>query len=177
MLELTDVPRPRVARQDLQRFRLELRDVAPGCAGVLLQEVRSQQSDVPLALLQRRQPYREHVQPVEQVLAEAPPGDLRPKIAVRGRDHSHVHLTGSLLPTRRISFSWSAVQLHLAGERQLPYLVEEDGPAFGFLEEASLGPGAPVNDPFACPKSLLSTRSGGSAPQFTGTKRHARLAD
>jgi hypothetical protein len=54
-------------------------------------EVSHQLGDVIGTLTQRREVDRDHMQPIIQVLPEAPGGDLRPEIAVRRRDHPHIH--------------------------------------------------------------------------------------
>ena len=54
------------------------------------QEVLGEQRDVPAALAQRRHVQRDHREPVEEVLAEAPGGDQVLEVAVGGGDHPHV---------------------------------------------------------------------------------------
>ena len=58
-------------------------------------------------------------------------------------------------------------QAHLGIARQLPDLVKKDGPFVGPLEAPPLRSMAPVKAPFSWPKSSLSIRASGMAPQFT----------
>ena len=62
-----------------------------------------------------------------------------------------------------------AQQLDLEQQRQLAHLVEEDDPAVGQLEPAARAACAPVNAPFSWPKSSLSSRFSGIAPQLMFT--------
>ena len=105
--------------------------------GVLGQEVLGEQRDVAAPLAERGQRERHHVQPVEEVLAEAPLLHHALEVAVGGGEHAHVHpdqlvaadaLEGALLER--------AQQLHLELGRHVADLVEEHRAAVGQLELA-----------------------------------------
>src|SRR5688572_13317464 len=71
VLELADVAAPLVPHQEVERaVRQRLRPLARLLA-VLLEEVCGQRRDVLAALVERRDPQRDHVQPVVEVLAKA----------------------------------------------------------------------------------------------------------
>src|SRR5574337_2165675 len=107
---------------------------------VLLEKMGGEQRDVLRTLAQRWQPYRKHVQPVEQVLAEPTRRRLGLEIAMGGTDHPHVDLDGRVVPDAPdLLLLERAVELHLGLERQLADLVEEDRPALGLLEQAWFG--------------------------------------
>ena len=80
VLQLADVPRPVVGDQGLDRLVVDVADRPADPLGVPAEEVHGQLEDVLLALAERRRPDRDHVEPVEQVLAEparrgsGPPG-------------------------------------------------------------------------------------------------------
>ena len=97
------------------------------------------------ALAQRWDADREHVQAVEQVLAEAFLADHAAQIAVGGRDHAHVGLEHTLVadaPEARLLEH--AQQAGLELERHVADLVQEQRAALGQFEGAAavaMGPG------------------------------------
>src|SRR5262245_1499168 len=137
VLELAHVARPVVAHE---RFHGLGRDAARAelllLAG-LAQEVRHEQRDVLAALAERRHFDRDHVEPVEQVLAEALLPDRQLQLLMRGRDHAHVHLDrvrgadrleGAVLE--------HAQQLHLQVGAHVADLVQEERPTVREREAA-----------------------------------------
>lgn len=58
-----------------------------------------------------------------------------------------------------------------ACSRNIPDLVNKQGAAVGCFEQAGIVPAAPVNDPFACPKSSLSGSVAMTALQLTARER------
>ena len=78
----------------------------------------------------------QHVQPVEQVVAEAALLHLLAQRPVGGRHHAHVHLDGLRGRPRRIELAVleHAQQLHLRGRRDVADLVQEQRAAVGQLE-------------------------------------------
>src|SRR5260370_7144400 len=92
MLQLANIPRPGITAQSLHGGLADWLNPPPdaGCeAGH--QEVYEQRH-VPLAVAQRRQGDRKHIQAVKQVLAEFPLADGLRKIAIRGRNHADIAL-------------------------------------------------------------------------------------
>ena len=77
----------------------------------------------------------DHVDPVEEVLAEAPRLHLLVEVLVGGGDDPDVHRLGPVLAhARHLSVLQRAQELHLERVRHLPDLVEEEGPAVRRLE-------------------------------------------
>ena len=97
-----------------------------------------EQRNVLAPLAQRRHLDAQHVEPVEEVLAEAAGADLGLEFA-RGRgDHAHVD-AARLRFAERAHFLLleDAQQLDLERQRQLADLVEEERAAVGLDEEAA----------------------------------------
>ena len=91
------------------------------------------------ALAQRRHHAGDHVQAVEEVLAEAARRDLRLQVAVGGGDDPHVDLDGLLAADAlELLLLQHAQQLELQAGRHVADLVEEQGAAVGQLEPAEL---------------------------------------
>ena len=92
VLELAHVAGPVVGHEPGQRGVVEPVDGRVGARAELGDEVRDEARDVVLALAQRRHVARHDVQPVEEILAEAPGGDLGFEVLVGRRDDAHVDL-------------------------------------------------------------------------------------
>src|SRR6266850_2987841 len=137
VLELADVSRPLVGTEMLHRLRRHGTDLLPEVPGEAREEEYDQLRDVRATLAKRRDLDRKHVQPVEEVGPEAPRPYRFLEIAIRRRDHPHVH-PGR--PARPHGFELllleNAKKLHLRLEGQLTDLVEEDRAAIGELEAA-----------------------------------------
>ena len=91
----------------------------------------------PSAIAQRREVDRHDVEPIEEILAEAPRLDLGLEIAVGRGDDAHVdavrlHAADAL----ELALLERAQELHLHLERDLADLVEEQRAAVGELEAA-----------------------------------------
>ena len=85
---------------------------------------------------------RDHVQAVEEVLAEAARRDLGGEVLVRGRDHAHVDLHDPIAADGpHLAILQHAQELHLERRAHLGDLVEEDGAAVRELEQAGARPG------------------------------------
>ena len=133
--------------------------------------------DVILALAQRRQPDRKHIEPVEQIAAEL--AARRPSIADRrwwpppaARRRRIVRLP----PTPfELLLLQHAQQLRLRLRRHFADFVQEERAAD---RPARSGPAArvtaPVKAPRSWPNSSLSSRSAGSAAQLTSTSGACR---
>ena len=88
------------------------------------------------ALAQRRQGDRDHLQTVEEILAEAPLSDLLGEVLVRRGDDADVDPDGAVGADRAdLAVLEHPQQLHLQGGAHLGDLVEEDRAAVGGLKE------------------------------------------
>ncbi|MPL79207.1 hypothetical protein SDC9_25082 [bioreactor metagenome] len=137
--QLADVARP-VHR--LQRRPRLFRDLARGQAlGAVegLDEMPGEQRDVLAPLAQRRHRDRHHVEPVEQLLAEAAGGDLGGQIARRRGDHPQIdpHLVGAAHPGELL-LGQHPQDLRLRARGHLGDLVEIDHPAMRLLKQPLL---------------------------------------
>jgi hypothetical protein len=106
-----------------------------------------QRLEVVQALAQRRQPDRQHVQPVVEVGAEAAGGHHRRQVAAGGGDHAHVDALDAVAAQRLdLLLLQRAQQLALQRQRHVADLVEEQRAAVGELElaVAALAVGAGV---------------------------------
>ena len=99
-----------------------------------------EQRDVLAALAQRRRGDGDDVEPVVEVLAEAPGRDLGGEIAVRRGDDAHVRACTVLPPSGSNSPSWSTRRSFTCScGRELADLVEEERAAVrAFAKRPSL---------------------------------------
>ena len=141
VLQLAHVARPGVARAGARRCRRDRRSVAAELACRAREELLGERGDVLAPLAQGRQRERDHVEAVEEVLAEACPrgsSSARSRLVAASMRTS----TGDRLGARRAGGSrrsWSARRsLTCSAGRHLADLVEEQGAAVGLLEEARL---------------------------------------
>src|SRR5262245_63513149 len=91
---LAHVAGPGVGDEPLLGVARELDRRPPALAARLLEEVPHEQRDVLAALAQRGHLDRDHVQAVEEVLAEAPLADRELEVLVGGGDDAHVDRDG-----------------------------------------------------------------------------------
>ena len=120
--------------------------------------------DVVCPLTQRRQPNRQHVQPVEQVLAELALLHFLLQVPVRGRHDPHVDFdVGRSADAFERLLLEKPEQLCLQPGNHLPDLVQEDRPAVGCLEQPALLAVRAVKAPRSWPNSSLSISASGSA--------------
>src|SRR5438093_10265043 len=134
--QLAHVPRPRVAREDLQDVRREAAHRAPELLVEGGDEVAGERLDVVRPAAQRRQVDGAHVQAVIQVVAErALPYHVGEVAVGRGDDPDVDADRVGGADTLDLAVLEHAQQLHLHPERQLADLVEEDGAAVCRLEE------------------------------------------
>jgi hypothetical protein len=106
---------------------------------VLLEEEVDEDGDVLAALAQGRHVDGEDVDAVVEVVAEAPVRDHRAQVAVGRRDDAHVYLDGArAADAANLALLQRAQKLRLHRHVQLAYLVEEERPAVGYLEEPLL---------------------------------------
>ena len=139
--KLADVPRPAVVGEARGR-----RGGKPGLpARELPDEMAGQGHDVLRPVAQRRNVDLHHVEPIEQILAKQPRGDLRLEVAVgRGKDAG----VRAKVPVRADPRERAVVnhpqELGLKRRRQLRDFIEKDRPAVRLLEPADAlleGPG------------------------------------
>ena len=112
----------------------------PSRADELADEVLHEQGHVFLAIAQRRQRQRDHVQAVEQVFAERAVGDHLHELGVGRGEHAHVHLDGAVLADAlELALLQHAQQLGLQRRAHRADLVEEERAAVGLFEPALPG--------------------------------------
>ncbi len=130
--QLADVARPGVAPQRGAGLVGEAGQHLVRRAREERQQVVGQRQHVARPLTQRRQHHLDHVQPIEQILAEAPCRDLGRQVAVRRRHHAHVAGPGPRLADALVALLLKqAQQLRLQGRRQVADLVEEQRAPLG----------------------------------------------
>ena len=151
VLQLPDVPRPGVALQPLQGLLAEGHPLRRELGA----EIADQQRYVLNPLPQRRELYRNHAQAVVEVLAELPFADPALEVRVGRRHHPEVDLlrrgAAYLLDD---PFLQDAQQLGLQLQREVPHLVQEDGPAVGQLELPLLVADGAGEGPLHVPEQL-----------------------
>ena len=136
--ELADVPGPGVALEHVhERGGRDALHVLAGLGVELLDEVVDEERHVLAALLERRQPDGEDVEPEVEVLAEPPAADLLLQVPVGGADDAHVHLhLGAPAQPPDLPLLEHPQELGLQLQRQVPDLVEEERAVVRHLEVA-----------------------------------------
>jgi hypothetical protein len=130
--------------------------------------VADQERDVAVALAQRRDPDRDRVQAVVQILAEPTGLDLGAQIAVGGRQEADVDRAGrEAAEAEDLARVEDPQELDLHRRRQLADLVEEHRPALGALEETGLGGDRAGERARSWPNSSPSRRCSGIAAQLS----------
>ena len=121
---------------------------------------------------QRGELQRQHVQPVEQVLAELPRGDHRLQVAVRGGDHADVHGDRFVAadPLERPLLE-DPQQLHLRLRGDVADLVQEQRPAVRLFEPAGPVPVGPGEGPFDVAEQLAFEQRRGERRAMHGHQR------
>ncbi|SVK48402.1 Uncharacterized protein conserved in bacteria [Acinetobacter baumannii] len=135
ILQLAHVARPGQAGQCGFGFRMQVLGLYAQLLGGDLQEVARQPRDVFPALAQRRQVYADHVQAVEQILAEL--AFLYPQfqVLVRGGDDAHVDLHRRIAADSvKLAVRQHPQQARLHVERHIADLVEEQRAAVGLFK-------------------------------------------
>ncbi len=139
ILQLSHVARPRVPAKHRHHV-VRHGAVAPADPGAVLgQQMLDQGPEVVGALTQRRHPHLDDVDPVQQILAEAPVGRQRHEIAMgRGDDADVGRHRGRSTKRMHFLLLQHAQELSLQGRRHVADFVEEDRPALGRLKQAPL---------------------------------------
>ena len=135
--EFTDVPRPVVVEQDLERFGSESAELPIVLPAELRDEAADEDGYIAAALAERRHVDVEDVEAVVQVAAELPGLDGLPEVAVGGGDHAHADLD-LVVPAHphEAATLEHPQEPRLGGERHLGDLVEEERTAIGKFEHA-----------------------------------------
>ena len=135
--QLADIARPVVRLERGHRFFRDGRRRHPPLGREAREEMADQLGDVLAPLAQRRKAHRHDVEAVEEVLAEAPGGDLVLQVARRRRKHAHVDLDRPLAADPVIALVGEHAQdLRLRRQRHVGDLVEEQGAAVRMFEQA-----------------------------------------
>ena len=144
---------------------------------VLAQEVLDQQRDVLVALAQRRQVDGDHVEPVEEVLAEGALLHGFGQVGVGGGDDAHVGLARLDAAERHeLLLLDHPQQLGLRVERDVADLVEEDGAAVGGLEQPLLVGHGAGEGALDVAEELALEQVGRHRARVDGHERSARRA-
>ena len=107
----------------------------PDSAASFCEKVLHEQRHVLAAFAQRRQLHRNHVEPVEQILAERSVGDHPREIGMRRRDHAHVDLDRvRVADALELALLQHAQQLRLERGAHRPDFVEEQRALVRLLE-------------------------------------------
>jgi hypothetical protein len=167
ILELANVAGPVVNHDGVHRFRRQGLGLAATILGEILQEGVHEQKQVVLAVAQSGKFQRDNVEPVEEIGAEIPPPDFLLQVAIGGRDDANVH-GDRLGGADRDDFTLleHAEQLDLERRGHLATSSMKKVPLRAAAKSPCLSRTAPVNDPLVWPKSSLSSRVSGSAPQL-----------
>src|SRR3984885_4896531 len=139
ILELANVPRPRVRREDVERVGLGADDVLLEPLVELAEEMLHEERDVDGPLAQRGQANRHDVQPVVEVFAKCARRDQLLQVAVRRGDETNID-SNRLDATNALEFALlqCAEKLHLHLDGDLSDLVEKERAAIGELEPPRL---------------------------------------
>ena len=138
VLELAHVARPRVVEHALERGARDGEARLAVLLRVEPDEVIDEQRDVLAARAQRRRRDGDDVEPIVEVLAEAPRLHLGEQIAVGRGDDADVGLDGVAAERLVLALLQDAQELHLHLRRELADLVEEERAAGGLREAAVL---------------------------------------
>ena len=126
-LQFADVARPGVLLEKLHGLGRHAVHAAVEFAVHAAEEVVHQQGDVVDPLAERRNADRQHVEPVEQVLAEAAGGGQRFQVLVGGGDEADVGVDrGVAADALELLFLQQPQQLGLRGRRHVADFVHED---------------------------------------------------
>src|SRR5256885_349661 len=120
VLELTDVARPRVTLQPPERLVGEAFESPVVLGRIEAQEVLGEHADVLAALAQRRHGDRDDVEPIEEVLAEAPVPHHLGQVLIGGGDDAnvHAHRAGAPEPLE-LTFLEDSQNLRLGHRREI----------------------------------------------------------
>ena len=137
MLQFTYIARPAVAHENIHDLCGDAHDGLGILPVEFDAEVLDQQRDIVHALPQRWHMDVHDVEPVIEILAEGTFGDGFSEVAMGGGHDAHIHLTRCCLPhPLDLLFFQYAQELELDQGRNIPDLVQQNGPAVGSLKPA-----------------------------------------
>ncbi len=137
VLQLAHVARPVVGREHVDGRRRDAADVLAMLGREALEEMIGKKQHVRLPLTKRRDEDREHVQPVEEVLAERAVRDRLFHVLVRRGNEPDVHFDGlGAAQALELALLEHAEQLHLRRRLDVADLVEENRAVLRELEAA-----------------------------------------
>src|SRR5712692_5220 len=165
VLQLAHVTGEVVRGQRRDRIGGDALDVTPETLVEPPEEIRDQRRNVTLALAEGRDHDAHDVEPVKEVLAEAPVLHHRLEVLVGRGDHPHADGVGLGRPDGPdLLVLDDAEQLALERRRQLGHLVEEEGAAVrGAKEPEGVGDGAREGSPHVAEELRLHEVGGDRA--------------
>src|SRR5688500_5126747 len=171
--QLTNVPRPPVAHEQLERARAPGRRGTSTPRSIECREMPDELRDVIGPLAERRDVHRDEVEAKEEILAEAAVGDGALEIVIRRGEDAHVHLTG-LAPTDALDLLRldGAQQLRLRLRAEVTDLIEEPRSLMGELEASDTPVGRSREGPSFMAEHLAFDEIAGNG---RGVHAHERL--
>ena len=170
--QLADVARPVVLAEFAEPLGRGLPPRPLILGRKLLGEELDEMRNVFDAMPQRRHAQLDHVQAIEQILAEAAFGHFRFELAVRGRDDLHVDLLRNRRADRRdFVLLQHAQQLRLQIDRHLADFVEKDDAARGRAEHAQAASGRAGKRALLVTEQLAFGQGGGERGAVDGDER------
>ncbi len=172
VLQLADVPRPRMLHHNLHRLRRDLQAFPLQLPAVHREKVLHQQRNVLAAVPQRRDDDRKYVQPVIQVLPENLFGHRRLQVLVGGRHDADVRLDlgGASHPHEPVALEHPQ-HLGLQALVHVADLIQEDRAFIGQFELADLPPRRPRERPALMPEQLAFEEVLGDRRAVDGNER------
>src|SRR5580704_3143738 len=153
VLELADVSRPIISREQRQRVIGDAADTLALFDAKAGEKAYGQILHVAEPRAQRRNGDREYVEAIEKILAETARLDELDQVLVGRRDEAEVHLDGAPRADRiDLALLQRAQQLDLSFGRQLADLVQEQRPAVGLRELAHMLVGGASEGAFLMPE-------------------------
>src|SRR2546428_10362245 len=138
VLELTHIAGEIVAAERGQRVWRDALHVPPEAPVVAAQKMVHERWNILAPGAQRRQAHADHIQPVVEVLAEAPVGDRAVEITVRrGNDADVDRMRLRRADRAHLHLLQDPQELHLEARRQLGEFVQEDPTLVGAAEAAA----------------------------------------
>src|SRR5712691_4693664 len=139
VLELAQIAGPRIALEEVERFRGEAVHALVDLGLGLAKEMMGEHGNVLGPVAQRRKGDGERVEAVEEILPELADGERLLEITIGGGDDAHPNLARDHVPHGLdLARLQHAEELGLHLERHVADLVEEHGAAVRPLEEAGL---------------------------------------
>ena len=137
VLQLTNVARPVVGEQQVQRLLVNRAEMSPHPRGVPLHEVLNQHRDVVFSGSKRRHVDRKDIQPIKQVSPETANPDRGVQITIRGRYETNVD-TDRLGASHALEFTFleHPQERYLGLRQEFTDFIEENRAAICQLKTA-----------------------------------------